>query len=132
MEHIGSALDQFLKNSRLQEGIRCQKLVDAWPEIVGETFAAKSRGARISRNTLWAEAAGSSWAAQLMMVRRDIIEKYRERFGDLPFRDIRVTVGDFPAASPNADVVREGDTDSHEGNIEGSIKWRRMNRREGR
>lgn len=95
MEHIGTTLGQVLRESGLLEGIRRQRMMKAWPEIVGKDFAEHTRAGRISRETLWIEAEGSSWSARLMMVRREIVEKYRERFGELPFRDIRVTVGVF-------------------------------------
>ncbi|MBU1700254.1 MAG: DUF721 domain-containing protein [Candidatus Eisenbacteria bacterium] len=96
MEHIGAALKKFLEQSGLKAGIKKQHVLDAWPEIVGPQFAKKSRPKNISGGTLWVEAAGSSWAAQITMVRREIINKYKKRFGRLPFQEIKTTVGYFP------------------------------------
>jgi predicted nucleic acid-binding Zn ribbon protein len=109
MEHIGSALGQILRQSGLLEGIRRQKMIKAWAEIVGKDFASHTRASRISRETLWIEAAGSSWSARVMMVRREILQKYREKFGELPFRDIRVTVGVFSDSAGVGNELKPGD-----------------------
>jgi len=93
MEQIGSALGRILKEAGLLEGIRRQQILRAWSEIVGPEFAAKSRPVRISQDVLWVEAEGSSWAAQIMMIRHEVMKRFRAKFGDLPFHDIRVAAG---------------------------------------
>lgn len=108
MEHIGSTLGKILKESGLLEGIKRQQILAAWPDMVGPEFARRSRPVRITQETLWAEAEGSSWSTQIMMVRREILKRYRERFGELPFRDLRVTVGVFNRDARDTRVPRRG------------------------
>jgi predicted nucleic acid-binding Zn ribbon protein len=108
MEHIGSTLGKILKESGLLEGIKRQQILAAWPDMVGSEFARRSRPVRIARETLWVEAEGSSWSVQIMMVRREIVKRYRERFGELPFRDLRVTVGVFHRDARDTLAPRRG------------------------
>jgi predicted nucleic acid-binding Zn ribbon protein len=108
MEHIRTALASFLKRRGLDERLRRQRLLTVWPQMVGEEFAAYSRARQINRGTLWVEAAGSTWVAQLMMVRREVMERYQKNFGRVPFKDIRVTVGVFEAPKGNGEGAGDG------------------------
>jgi predicted nucleic acid-binding Zn ribbon protein len=110
MEHIGKALHQFLRDTGLEEGLRRQELIRAWPEVVGSEFARDSRARRIEKETLWVEAASSVCAAELTMIHEEILRRYRGRFGSIPFRRICVRVGHFAtqekAGSEGAETSR--------------------------
>ena len=48
MEHIGKALDGFIKNSKIEKGLHQNKALSIWADVVGDKIAENSEAQSIN------------------------------------------------------------------------------------
>lgn len=71
-----------------------QRLRDAWPEVVGESIAVRSRVVGVEQGRIRVEVASAALKHDLATFRRpEILERLKERFPDLRLRSVSFRVG---------------------------------------
>jgi hypothetical protein len=91
MERIGPEVKRELSRFGPQAGLG--KLVERWPQVVGDAIARNAWPARVQRDgTLVVHASSSAWAFELAQLEPTI----RERLADLAPQRIRFMPGPLP------------------------------------
>lgn len=75
------------------------KIVEAWPESVGEGIAANAWPARVARDgSLHVATSSSAWAFELTQLAPSILERLQERLGEAAPAGLRFAPGPLPEA----------------------------------
>ncbi|MCB5234915.1 MAG: DUF721 domain-containing protein [Candidatus Cloacimonetes bacterium] len=80
------SIDQNLKEliSRIG-GERYHRFINifmAWKSVVGELLAERSHPLRLDKNTLFVGVENSAWMQELILLKPDIIHKYKQKHGE--------------------------------------------------
>lgn len=78
---IKEAMDQLLKVYKLQRKFDETSLIAAWPELMGQAIANRTKEIYIRDKKLFLRIESSVIKNELMMMRTQIIEKMNERAG---------------------------------------------------
>lgn len=89
---VGDALDEFLKGTGWADRVKATRLLDAWPDLVGDSVAAHCRPVRIDRGELLVEAESPAWATQLTWLEQSIRQRVNEQAGEVLVRRVRIVV----------------------------------------
>lgn len=78
-----------------------------WSEVVGEKLAARTEARAVKEGVLVVSVPGSAWAAELSLLKQDVLDRLNERLGEGTIKDIRFRVarGD---ARPSSVVPQGG------------------------
>ncbi len=76
----------------------------AWPQIVGDTLAARSCPVRVVDGTLHVQVAGASWAAEFRHSERTVVDRIAATKGAPDISRIRTTL------TPHRELVNPGST----------------------
>src|SRR5688572_24444860 len=87
---IQDALQQFLKTSRLKNGIQAVKIEDAWEQIMGKTIAKYTEKIHIIGTTLFITTSVGPLKHELMYQKDRIIERVNETMGEKLIKEIVV------------------------------------------
>ena len=83
------------------------RVVEAWPQAVGETIAHNAWPARIARDgTLHVATSSSSWAFELGQLQEDILRRLRAAAGAGAPEKVRFAVGPLPEHGPPNEADR--------------------------
>jgi predicted nucleic acid-binding Zn ribbon protein len=63
-------------------------VLDAWPELVGETVAAVTRARSVEDTTLIVEVRSSAWLMELDMMKGDFVRRVNEHVPETPMERI--------------------------------------------
>jgi predicted nucleic acid-binding Zn ribbon protein len=63
-------------------------VLDAWPELVGETVAAVTRARSVEDATLIVEVRSSAWLMELDMMKGDFVKRVNEHVPETPMERI--------------------------------------------
>lgn len=83
-EAIGSTLDELGLGSKLKQF----DVVNAWPSIVGEQIANAAHAESIKDGKLYIRVSRSTWRNELMMLKKELIEKINRTMNDEIVKDI--------------------------------------------
>ena len=89
MQHIGKALQAFIKNSGLEKVLDQQKLIDVWDEVVGEKISKNAKAKSIEYGVLKVETASPTWRQELHLQKNDIVKKLNKKIQKKIIKDIR-------------------------------------------
>jgi hypothetical protein len=87
---LQEALQQFLKTSRLKNGIQAVQLEELWEELMGVTIAKYTDSIKIIGQTLFIQSSVAPLKNELMYQKDTIIERVNEAFGDQVIKDVVV------------------------------------------
>ena len=90
---LGDVVPGVLARSTLSEGLRRQKVLDRWEEIVGPLIAAHSKPVAIEGGVLMIQVESSVWAQELAMLRPEIQRALEQKLGPGSIRDVRFHSG---------------------------------------
>lgn len=90
-KRLGSVLDGLLSRMGLASTLAGWRVVNAWPEIVGERVAAVTRPVRYEDNTLVVAVPDAGWRQELHLQTDLILEKIHELPGGKVVKKIRFT-----------------------------------------
>lgn len=79
---LGDALKSIIEELNLQPILIQGKLPAIWREVVGDTIADSVSVVRLKDGTLFLSAESSSWKAEILLRRHDLIERINEKFND--------------------------------------------------
>lgn len=80
--------DFFKSDTQALRRFEESKVVQAWPQVVGETAARVSRAERMRGNQLVVRVQDPLWMHQLYLLKRELLKRYQEIFPDIAIRDI--------------------------------------------
>jgi predicted nucleic acid-binding Zn ribbon protein len=88
-QKIGPVMDKILAGYGLLRTLGGWRIVNNWPEIVGDKIAEVSRAVRFSDDTLLVSVSDAGWRQQLSLDVDMILEKIQNRPGGKSVRKIR-------------------------------------------
>ena len=80
-EHIGSVLRRFLRQESLESPLNEQRLLSAWPQVVGPGMAAYTGELYIKNQTLYVHLTSAPLRQELMMARELLVRSLNQRVG---------------------------------------------------
>lgn len=80
---LGDAIKQFLRESRIGNGMRAIQIKDAWEQLMGKTIAHYTSNIQIVKKTLYIETNIAPLKNELLYQREKIIERINEYFGEI-------------------------------------------------
>ncbi len=80
-EKIGDILQRFLRQESLESPLNEQRLLDAWPKVIGEGMARYTRQIYIKNQILYVQLSSSVLRQELMMGRELLVRKLNEMVG---------------------------------------------------
>ena len=85
---LQDAMQQFLKHSRLKNGIQAVRIESLWEEIMGKTVAKYTEKIEIINSTLFITTHIASLKNELLYQKPKIIERVNEAMGEIVIREI--------------------------------------------
>jgi predicted nucleic acid-binding Zn ribbon protein len=89
---VHNVKDLILKNLRaqgLETPLLQKRLMDSWPEVVGEFIANYTESMYIRNQTLYVHLTNPAMRADLSMMRREIVNKLNAHVGAQVIADVR-------------------------------------------
>lgn len=80
--HIGEAIAQIKKNTKLGNGLRSAAIDEVWETIMGKTIAKYTDKIDLKNSTLFIDVSIGPLKSELMFQRKLIIERINEHFGE--------------------------------------------------
>lgn len=80
-ESIGDVIRAFLKDANLESKIFEQKLLRAWPEVLGDEMASYTSHLYIRNKILYVQLTSSVLRNELMMYRTRLVKSLNEKVG---------------------------------------------------
>jgi hypothetical protein len=82
------AMEQFLKTSRLKNGIQAARIEDLWESIMGKTIAKYTEKIQIIGTTLYITTTVAPLKNELLYQKVKIIERVNESLGENTIKDV--------------------------------------------
>lgn len=82
LERMDSVLADVLDQAGVVDQVERVRILDLWPEIVGEQVARVTRARSVDEATLIVEVRSSPWLMELNMLKGDIVERVNEHLSD--------------------------------------------------
>jgi len=87
--HVGKVLNEVLDQAGLSDCMANQKMLDIWPQVVGEKIARFSKAIDFENGVLVLQAEHPVWRQELTMIVPGIITKYNDIFGENTVKEVR-------------------------------------------
>ena len=89
MQHIQTAIQNFLKNSGLKSGVEQQKALKLWGEVVGDKISKNTEPISVKNGTLLIKTTSPVWKQELQIQKTEIIKKLNNKFKRNIIKEIR-------------------------------------------
>ena len=89
MQHIQTAIQNFLKKSGLNSGVEQQKALKLWGEIVGDSISKNTEPVSVKNGTLIIKTTNPVWKQELQIQKTEIIKKLNYRLKRNIIKEIR-------------------------------------------
>ena len=86
---LGEVLQELLKGYGLETKISRYRVIQLWPEIVGENINNVSKPERVVDSTLYVKVKSTTWRTELSFQKHDILKRIEEVVGKGVITDIR-------------------------------------------
>ena len=86
---IKEVLLKALRSQGLETPLLQKRLIDAWPEVMGEAIASYTASLNIRNQTLFVHLTNPALRMELSMQRQDIVRRLNEHVGNQVIADIR-------------------------------------------
>ena len=86
---VGKALNGILKDLGLQGRINQYRVLEMWPEIVGENIAKYTKAERVQENIIYIKVKNNTWRTELQFQKNIILENISQKVGKGIIKDIR-------------------------------------------
>jgi predicted nucleic acid-binding Zn ribbon protein len=97
VERLGKDVTRELGRLGGGQAVEMTRIVQVWPQAVGETIARNAWPARLARDgTLHVAASSAAWAFELAHLEREVLEGLRREAGDAAPDALRFAVGRIP------------------------------------
>ena len=99
-EHIGSILEQLLRNPEWKDKLQACLPLLRWQEIVGDKIARQSQPESLNNGVLQVRVANSAWLHHLRFLERDLRHKLNKELPSLEINELRFRQGPLDQAKP--------------------------------
>jgi len=86
---IGDTLKSLLQHIGIEQKINQCKVLDLWPEFVGEKIADITHAERIKDKILYVKVKSMTWRTEMLFQKPHILKKIENKFGKNIITDIR-------------------------------------------
>lgn len=101
MKKAAEVLSRLLERSRAAEGSTSGSLFGEWQDIAGVSLAEHCRVVDVRHHSLLVEADHPGWMQLLLLSKKSLLAKLRQRYPQLELRDIKARLtGEQPLPSP--------------------------------
>ncbi|MEO7265299.1 MAG: DUF721 domain-containing protein [Ferruginibacter sp.] len=87
---LQEAMQQFLKNSKLKQGIQAMQIEEVWETIMGKTVSKYTDKIQIIGSTLFVTTTVAPLKNELLYQKEKIIERVNEALGDKVIKEVVV------------------------------------------
>lgn len=87
-EQIGKLIRNFLRQESLESPLNEQRLINAWPEVLGPVFASYTREIYIKNQVLYVHLTSAALRQELMMGRELLVRRLNAHVGAQVITDI--------------------------------------------
>lgn len=84
------AMEQFLRQSRLKNGIQAVRIESVWEELMGKTIAKYTEKIQIINQTLFITTSVAPLKNELLYQKETIIQRINEMMGEKVIREVVV------------------------------------------
>lgn len=88
-KHIGESMRMLVRDLGIEAQIEKMRLLESWPELVGEKVAAVTQADRVDDGILYVKVSSMTWRTELLFQKPMILKKIGDRFGQNAIREIR-------------------------------------------
>jgi hypothetical protein len=92
-EPIASTLGSIIDRLDSEGHFAIVRLIQAWPEIVGETIARRTEVLELKFHTAVVRVSGTMWIQELNLLKPEILSRLAARVGEDAVRDLRFVQG---------------------------------------
>ncbi len=85
---IQEAMQQFLKNSKLKQGIQAMQIEEVWEKIMGKTVSKYTDKIQIIGTTLFVTTTVAPLKNELLYQKEKIIERVNEALGEKVIKEV--------------------------------------------
>ncbi len=85
---IGEALKEFLKKSKLKNGVQSFQVLEAWEKIMGRTIANYTDKIEVINSTLFISTSVAPLKNELIYQKAKIIERVNEELGERVIKEV--------------------------------------------
>ena len=89
MQHIQTAIQNFLKKSGLKSGVEQQKALKLWGEAVGNKISKNTKPISVKNGTLLIKTTNPVWKQELQIQKTEIIKKLNNKIKKNIIKEIR-------------------------------------------
>ena len=86
---IKEVILKALREQGLETPLLQKRLIDAWPDVMGETVASYTTSLNIRNQTLFVHLTNPALRMELSMQRQDIVRRLNDHVGNQVIADIR-------------------------------------------
>ena len=83
LERMDAPLDDVLEDAGVVDQVERVRILEVWPEIVGERVARVTKARSVDEATLIVEVRSSAWLMELNMLKSDIRSRVNERLDEV-------------------------------------------------
>ena len=87
-EPIGKLIQQYLRRESLETPLNQQRLLDAWPQVIGEAMAKYTGDLYIKNDILYVHLTSAALRLELMMGRELLIKALNKKVGSRVINNI--------------------------------------------
>ncbi len=88
-KHIGESLKTLVRDLGFEKKLNQVRVVELWPEIVGDAIANVAQADRVSDGILYVKVKSMTWRTELSFQKSTIMQKIEQRLGRHVINDIR-------------------------------------------
>jgi predicted nucleic acid-binding Zn ribbon protein len=88
-KHISESLRFLIKDLGFEKRIDQVKVINMWPDIVGENIAKISQAERVFEGILYVKVKSMTWRTELLFQKPKILERIAQKVGENVISDIR-------------------------------------------
>lgn len=88
-QSVNDILREFLHSSGLETPLLQYRLVQAWPEVVGQPFDQHSEALEVKGEQLWVNVSSPALATELQMRRSQLVQQLNAHVGAQIISDLR-------------------------------------------
>jgi predicted nucleic acid-binding Zn ribbon protein len=92
VEDIGSVLKYYVAKSEIGKKLKRYRIFNHWPEIVGREISNKTNPEKLIRGILYISVASSTWANEMSMMSRKLVEKINNYIGEDIVKELRFKI----------------------------------------
>lgn len=87
---IGSIIQQFIDNNRLNSPLKKTRLISSWPEVVGPAIARHTEDIYLHEGTLVIKINSAVVKKELNLLKQQIVDRLNEKAGEKIIHSIRI------------------------------------------